>query len=691
MTWTSVLYGLGPGAIIAAIALGLVITYRASGVINFAHGAIAAYVTYIFISLTKDGQYPVPPLPDPLEPLKWIFGYDPIHLPTFVDLGGGEAMGSPPAFAVAMLSAALIGFLLHILVFRPLRYAPTLAKVVASIGVMLALQAAIVLRFSARPQIPRPILPDEPVDIFGASVPRDRFLVLLVVIVCTLVLWAVYRYTRFGVATRAAAEQEQFATLVGVNADRLAALNWMLAAMLAGLVGILTNTIIGVTPSQLTLLVIPALGAALLGKMSSFGIAAASGLALGIADQGLFAAELNWAWLPDINLRQAVPFIVIAVAMMVRGESLPTRSTVAAERMPFAYAPALVPWRVVTYTLFVAFTAYVVVFTDPVYRGGMQTSIIGMILALSLVVVTGYVGQISLMQMAIAGISAFSVGSLGQGMGVPFPISMALAILCGLGFGLVAALPSLRTRGAALAIVTLASGLAITQIFFARSNFFGLDGTSRMSATPSIFGLEFGPSSPFFGDQKLPSAGFGLFTFLVALVCALFVMRLRRSRLGEQMLAVRANERAAAAAGVNVAAIKLTAFGISSLLAGTAGALMAFKLGTYGPTSFDLFTSIAVLAFAYLGGISTVGGAVVAGAVFTDGIAIVFLEHYYGLDLGPYTAYIAGVLLVVTAVFNNEGMDAVNRAAFYKLVNRLRPRRGVPAANASMVTEGSHV
>jgi branched-chain amino acid transport system permease protein len=242
---------------------------------------------------------------------------------------------------------------------------------------------------------------------------------------------------------------------------------------------------------------------------------------------------------------------------------------------------------------------------------------------------------------------------------------------------LVAALPSLRTRGASLAVITLASGLAIEEIFFKRSGWFGLDKTNKVSDPPSIFGFEFGPSSDFFlGDDKIPTGGFGIFVLVLATASCVAVMRLRRSRLGEQMLAVRANERAAAAAGVNVAAIKLTSFGIASFLAALGGVLTAYKLGTYGPAPFGIFASLAALAFAYLGGISTVGGAVTAGTLVAGGIGIVVTDEWL-IDVGPYTAYLAGFLLIATAVYNNEGIDGFQRNQFFQVVNRWRAGRGL--------------
>ena len=416
--------------------------------------------------------------------------------------------------------------------------------------------------------------------------------------------------------------------------------------------------------------------------MSSFVVAAAAGLMLGVIDQELFRLEFEFDWIPDIGIRRALPFLVIAIAMVVRGETLPSRGSITAERLPEAYAPPITRWRLSGYGLLVIGATWVTIFAPFQFRAGMQNSMIGVLFALSLVVVTGYVGQISLMQMALAGVSAFAVGTLGTDAGLPLVLTLPLAVASGIGFGLIAALPSLRTRGASLAVITLASGLAIEEIFFKRPGWFGLSRTNKVAPTPEVAGVEFGPSSSFFlGDDKIPTGGFGLFLLVLTIASCVGVMRLRRSRLGEQMLAIRANERAAAAAGVNVAMVKLTAFGISSALAGLGGALTAYKLGTYTGASFGIFVSLGVLAFAYLGGISTVGGAITAGTLFAEGIGIIATNEWF-IDVGSYTAYVAGFFLIATAVYNNEGIDGFQRRQFFQFVNLVRRRRGLGPLDA---------
>ncbi|MDG2261619.1 MAG: ABC transporter permease [Actinomycetota bacterium] len=669
------LFGLGTGAIIAAIALGLVVAYRASGVINFGHGAIATYITYIYVSLTDTGDYPVPPIPNPVAPLEGIFDIELLDIPAMIDMGGEMPRGW--AALIALLTAALLGLISHYAIFRPLRYAPVLAKVVASVGIMLFLQAAVVLRFGARAKSAEPIFPNDPVDFLGVRVNQDRFWLLGTVAILTMALWLLFRYTRFGIATRASAENERFTTLLGFNADYQAGVSWVLATVLAGAMGILVAPVTGVTPNLFTVLLISSLAAALLGKMSSFVIAAAAGMALGIIDQQLFRIEFEFAWLPNIGIRRALPFIAVALAMVIRGEALPSRGALVTGRLPAAVAPIITRWRLAGYGLLVTMSFVLTVFAPFQYRGAMINSMVGVILALSFVVVTGYLGQISLMQMALAGVGAFAVGSFGTAAGMPMLIAMPLAVLSGVGFGLVAALPSLRTRGASLAVVTLASGLAIEEIFFKRAGWFGLDKTAKRTNPPEVFGIEFGPSSDFLlGDGKIPTGGFGLFVLCLTVLSCIAVMRLRRSHLGEQMLSIRANERAAAAAGVDVAAVKLAAFGIASLFAALGGVLTAYKLGTYGGASFGIFASLGALAFAYLGGIATVGGAITAGTLFTEGIGIVVSNEWF-IDVGSYTAYVAGLFLIGTAVYNNEGIDGFQRHQFHSAVNAWRRRRGL--------------
>jgi branched-chain amino acid transport system permease protein len=655
-----ILLGIGSGVVFAALALGLVLTHRASGVVNFAHGAIAMYVTYVYSSLKDDGAYPVPPLPNPFSIIEGILSWVGItvalpDLPTFIQMG--EEWPWWAAMLGAVITAGIIGFLFHYLVFRVLRYQPPLAKVVSSVGLMLILQAAVVIRFSNRARNVESLLPNDGVDVLGTTVPMDRFILFGLMILATTVLYLVYQKTKFGIMTRAAAENEQHATLLGISADAIAAVNWIVAAMLAGVVGILAAPITGLNPLNMTLFIIPALGAALVARFSSFWVAVWVGMGIGAGQSLLQIMEVRLDWIPDINLSQGLPLVVIVIAMMVRGQVLPSRGAVERGRLPLALPTRIRPTVMIVWLVL---TSWLLIWGPFEWRQATINTLIAAILAMSLVVVTGYVGQISLAQLSLAGIAAFMLSSLATDAGIPFPIAPLLAALVATGFGLIVAIPALRVRGASLAIMTLAAGVAI-EVFLFKSDGWLAGDSPRRVADPSLFGIEFGPNSPFwFGDGKVPSPAFGLFVLTVLTVCFIAVIRLRQSMLGAQMLAVRANERAAAAAGVNVQGIKLAAFGISSFLAGVGGTLTAYKFGTYSMESFAILASLSLFAFSYLGGIATVAGAIYAGTLYQQGIGTLAFEKLF-FDLGRYEAYLAGIFLVITALVQPQGIDVFDR------------------------------
>lgn len=653
------LIGIGTGVIIGALAVGLTLSFRASGVINFGHGAIATYVTYVYVAMRQEGEYPIPPLPNPIAMLFGIIDWfgtdlDAPDIPTVIDVGDGTSI--VVAVLVAMATSVLLGLAAHFLVFRPLRYAPATAKVVASIGVLLTLQAIVVLRFGSRAKRAESLLPNETVSVVGADIPRDRFILLALLIVITIALWAVFRHTRFGVATRAAAENEETATLLGYSADFQAGISWVVASMIAGGVGILVAPITGLTPSRLTLLIVPALAAALVGAFSSFWTSALVGVAIGMLQSLIFILEQRQDWVPDLDLAEVLPLVFIAVAMYVRGNVIPGRGTSRAERLPLAYADPIRPGLV---TAGILIMAAAVIWLPFEYRNGLNNSMIGVVLALSLVVVTGYVGQVSLAQVALQGIAAFAIGSYVTEAGIPFLIGYPLAVATSAAFGLLVGLLALRTRGPSLAIVTLAAGIAIEAMLFRRDGWFGSSTRGRAEA-PSLFGIEFGAASDFFvGDDKQPSPALGVLILAVTAATCLLVALLRRSPAGEQMLAVRANERAAAAAGVDVARIKLLAFTISAALAGAAGGLKASQLGSFQADSFGFVASLVLIAYAYLGGISTVSGALWTGTLVGAGIGTVFGEEF--IVLGRYETYIAGTFLILELAFDADGIAGSTR------------------------------
>lgn len=645
--------GLTGGAVIAFIAIAVLIGYRGSGVLNFAQGAIAMYVAYEYYDLRVNGAYfqPVPGLPNPVT----------------IQSGG---LGLVPSLLIALATAAVLGLLSHLLVFRPLRRAPALASVVASVGVLLTLQSVVTMRFGTIPVRAPQILPAGTAFQFaGIAIPKDRAWLTVIAAVSGIALWAVYKYTRFGLATRAAAENERGAVLIGLSPDFQAGISWVLAALIAGLGGILVSPVTGLSPTGFTFVIIPAFAAVLAGRFRSFSITVAAGLAIGMAQSLLTNLPAKVSWFPQTGIADLLPFVVIVVLMFSTSRSIPTREMLAEARLPAAPVPRH-PLR----TGSIAFAVAVVLLLtlSGGYRLALINSLIGVIVCASLVVLVGYLGQISLFQMALAGVSAFILARLTTEWGVPFPVAPVLAVLVAAAFGLVAALPALRLRGVSLAVITLAAGWSIEQIWF---NNYSLNGSYQgaVIAKPSLFGIDLS----FTRGVDIGQASYCVMVLVVVAAVGFAVMNLRRSHTGRRMLAIRSNERAAAAIGISVTRTKLLGFTISSVIVGAAGVLLGYEQQTVSASSFDILISVTFLAVAYLGGITSMSGAVAGGILATGGLGfyifdVLVLSHLAnGLQL---QGAVAGIGLIVTAILNQEGIAGAVRQGLVRLLAGRSPR-----------------
>ncbi|MGW1024320.1 ABC transporter permease subunit [Streptomyces sp. NPDC002577] len=621
------LLGLGNGAVFAALALALVLTFRSSGVVNFATGAIALYSAYTFAFLRK-GELLVP-----------IPG-----LSRTVGLGG--ELGLFPAMALSLVLAAAFGVLLYAVVFRPLRSAPPVAKAVASIGVMLVIQALLVARAGTAPVSVKAILPGNAVEWGGSRIPGDRLWFAAVVVALTVALALVFRLTRFGLAARAAAESEKGALVSGLSPERIATANWALSSAIAALSGILIAPIVPLVPLSYTLFIVPALAAALVGNFTALIPAVGAGLVIGMLQSELQFLQGKWSWLPQTGLAQLVPLVVILVYLVVRGRPLPTRGTVI--RQTLGRAPR--PERMLVPALGATALGVVVLFaTQGSIRAAVITSLTLGVISLSLVVVTGFAGQISLAQLTLAGVGAFSLSRFTADWGVPFPIAPLLAAVVATVIGVVIGLPALRIRGLPAAVVTIALAVAVEAFWFRNTDFNGgLDGAKVPS--PHLFGIDLGIGA----GEGYPRIRFGLLCLVVLLLVGLGVACLRRSRLGAAMLAVRANERSAAAAGIDVSRTKIIAFAIGAFIAGLGGALLGYQQTVADPEMFTAIGGLGLFATAYLAGITALSGGVVAGVLGAGGLVSVALDR--ALSMGEWYSVIMGVGLVLTVITNPEGL-----------------------------------
>jgi branched-chain amino acid transport system permease protein len=621
--------GLGAGALIASIALGVVLIYRGSGIINLATGAIAMLAAYIFWALRTD-----------------YFGF---------------TLSTAPAIVVTLVCMAAFGVLIELAIFRPLRNTAPLAKLAASLGLLLVLESGMIVIFGDTLKSAPSILPSDTVTLFDRIVPEDRFLLAGIVIVVAALLAALFRWTPFGLSTRAASENEVSAMLIGLSPSRLAILNTVLASVVAGGLGVLVAPLVSLDAQTIAFQVVPALGAALLAGFTSFFVACFAGLAIGMI-QSLLIYWGTQSWFPTDSggaplsgLPELFVFLVIVLALFLRGASLPGRGELVEKRLPVVPRPE----RLLRSSALAAVLGVVGLIVFPYdFRQSLINSLLGVVICLSLVVIVGFVGQISVVQLALAGVAGFTMSHLTTDVGgvwAKFPISLLIGAAVATIVGLLVAISALRVRGVSLAVVTLAAAVALEQFGFLNVRWGG-GATGSPVTQAELGGLDLSPSAGFRGlDDKIPSPVFGFLVLAVTILLGLLVANVRRGSLGQRMLAVRSNERAAAAAGIDVRNTKLAGFGIAAFVAGMAGALYAYNFGSVSYSRFGAVAALGLIAFAYFGGITMVSGAIIAGIGATEGLLPHAFDRWFGLS-GNWALLVGGVALIITLLVNPEGI-----------------------------------
>ncbi|MFP3900169.1 MAG: ABC transporter permease subunit [Acidimicrobiia bacterium] len=611
--------GLGAGATYALFAQGAVLVYRGSGLVNFAQGAVGTFSAYI----------------------------------AFVDLQDDRGWATLPAVVAAVVAGGAVSLAFQALVLRALRRAAPIVRVIATIGLLGLLQAVVLQRYGAANRPVDPYLPDDVFDWGGITVQEERIYLVVITLLVTAGLWAWTRYTRVGLAINASAQNERAVQTLGWSPDRLAAITWAVGGMLGGFAAVLAAPFTGLSATTFTIVVtVAGLGAALLGGFHSFPLTLVGGLIIGVGESMAthYGGDITDFFGQELitGLNRLPAFLVIFVVVVLRGRGLPLRSHVAV-RLP-RLGTGQVSLRAVALasgaTLALLFGVM-----DEGWAGATSISLATAIMILSIVVLTGYAGQISLAQWALAGIGALIAGRLVHA-GVAVELSIVLGILLTIPVGLAFALPALRTRGVNLAVVTLGLGFLVSEVVFANPNYLGdpLDGGTRIGRI-TLFGLEV--------DAFNHPHAWAAVSLVAFVVLALLVANLRRSPTGRRLIAVRTNERAAASLGISVFGVKLYAFAVSAGLAAMAGILVGFRgqVITYG--EFNVFTSINSLGNAVIGGLGYVLGAVFGAPNAVGGLGTRMIEQW--LDLGGNWDLILGsvVLFVILIAHKNGVADVV--------------------------------
>lgn len=612
-----VVLGLVTGLTYALLAVGLVLIYKNSRVLNFAHGEMGALAA---------GLVP------------WLV------------IREGVPYGA--ALAVAVVVAAAAGAFTEIVVIRYLAKSSRLIVMVATIGVA-QLFFALAL-FIPKNGLGSAIYPTPfraVLNIGNLRLTSGPLLILAVVPVVSAAVYAFLRFTKIGLASRAAAENADAAALAGVPVKRVSLAVWLVAGILAGITAVLTGPTRPLA-SPLALgpgLLLRALAAAVIGGLDSLPAAFAGGIAVGVVE-----TLVQWNYPTGGTTEIVLTGMIIASLLLRRGLGQQARGGEGTSWSLSGLLRSMDPAVARLGKVRRARSAFVVVVVAaaalialPMTNGQrvlLSSIALFALMGLSLVVLTGFAGQVSLGQFAFVGLGAIVGGRMHQ-LGYPPWMALLYATAAGGVVALVIGLPSLRIRGLFLAVVTLAFAVAMQTWPYGQGWLVHTSGvaTSLEIPRPRWLGLSF--------ENELL---YYWLCLLALVVVAAVVHWLGGSGAGRAMKAVRDNERAAATLSISPRRIKVSAFVIAGMIAAFAGYFYGGLLVSFSdPNAFSAELSLALVALVILGGVTTVTGAIL-GAIWVQGLAY-FLGPILPGVLGPYITLVVGGLGLLLAVLTFPG------------------------------------
>ncbi len=574
------------GAIYSLVAAGLVLTYSTSGVFNFAHGAVAFATALVYYELHTGLHWPI----------------------------------VPAALVSIVVFAPGLGLLLDAVVFRRLVRASETARLVATVGLLVAIPSLTlyvieVLVDDVHVHIPRADSVFSPAGLgpvpkhtwrpFGSvRIDSDQVVIFALAVIVAIALWYVVRRTRLGLAMRATVERPNLASIRGVDIRRTSAAAWLLGFLLAGIAGVAGAPLFSLDPSTYTGVLFVAATAAVLGRLRAIPIAFAGGLLLGIG-QSLFAGYVSAA--NDIpGLADSIPFFLLFLILLGLGrEKTRIAGSVADVAPPPDYLRGLPLWRralpwVIATGLLIYFTLGPASAFDV---GLVQQGLAYGLIFLSFVLVTGAGGMVSLAQSAFV-----LVSSLVMGWAVnehwPFALALLAGVAAATALGVLVALPALRLGGLFLALATLALALIGDNVLFVWKPL--SNGDAGWSLLRPVLG-------PFDGNND---RAFAMALLVVLGIVALLVRNYMTSPSGRALIAVRSTEAAATAVGISPVRAKLRVFALSAAVAGLGGALLAVVQFNATHTALSAPSGLTWLAIVVLVGIRRPAGAVIAGMGF---------------------------------------------------------------------------
>jgi branched-subunit amino acid ABC-type transport system permease component len=558
-----IIIGIATGAVYALAAMGLVVTYTTSGIFNFAHGAVGMFAAYIFYTLRVEAGIPT-----------WL------------------------AAAVAILVVApAIGVFIDRVLLQHFVGASASSSIVVSLGLLVALQGTAVAIWGGETRSLAPLFPTRAFEVAGVRVGYDQVIVVAIALAAALGLSLFFRGTALGLKTQAVVGDRNLTGLVGVDAKAVTTFSWVLGSAFAALSGVLFAPFVGLDSILLTLLVVQAFGAAVIGGLRNLTLANAGAYGVGIA------AALSTKWVATVpslrGLPSSIPFLVLFLVLVAspKGRFAEVADNVGTTIRRRAIGTNPFPWKVLA-----GLTAVALVLPwllSPARLLTASATVVFVLLFASLGLLVGLSRQVSLCHAVFAVFGATTLAHL-QSARVPYLLALLLAGLSVVPVGALIAIPAIRLSGLFLALATFGFGVLSESLLFTTAPLFGSDGVASV-ARPSLFATD---------------TRFYYFAVAVVLVGLVVIETVRVTRLGRVLRAMADSPVALQSIRVNPTASRVMVFCLSAFLAAIAGGLLGSLIRSINLASFGFFQSLIWLTVLVMAGSASLGGAVLGAVLF---------------------------------------------------------------------------
>lgn len=642
-----IVQGIPIGCVFALVATGLVLTYKTSGVFNLAFGAQAFVAAAVYYELRVLNTWPT----------------------------------VPALVLVVLVISPMFGLLLELLIFRHLRTASPIAKLVSSLGLLVAVPQFVQIQMGAGSTFGVVGIwwDDNALYRFGDYVLDGKEMAIVAsTVLAVIVLGLLFRFAPIGLRMRAVVESPRMTELAGVDADRVSAFSWMLSSLFAGLAGVLLAPLYAsLAPANFNTLLVAAIAAAAFARLTSIPLALLGGILLGVA-QSLAAGYLPPDSVLARQIRPSLPFVVLFLLLLfwpglrsatqsrdpLSGVDPPPMASAAASRGRFltlaTRAFGVVVFGVVLTLAMTTFNAkWVTVLT---------TAAVYSVIFLSITVITGMGGQISLCQATFAGIGAFGTAQLVSVFGLAVLPTMFIAALLAAAVGALIAIPMLRLGGIFLSLGTLAFALVFELLLMPLG---WVSGASHPVRVPRPIG---------FADDR----AFLVLCVVILAVVSVFVILIRRGTTGRYLDALRGSETAAQAIGINPTRIRILAFSVSAGIAGLGGGLLATQKHIAISSDYNYFYGLFFVVLVVTLMPRTVEGAINAGLGFA---LVPELLKAIGIDAG-YQFVLFG-LAAITYARHPEGVLEFQKRKSLAAIERRLPERWRSAPVEPLTAVGS--